>query len=399
MIPENVTEIGMRAFSKCTSLCELVIPDLVEKIVPYTFDSCVNLKRMILGDSIKKIEDYAFTNCSLRLLELKPLIPPQYHYYAGHECLPDDLFILVPCGTLEAYQSDESWKRFTNIIADCGGDYLGFLGFEWYYEITNDDGTITYQHLEYVADTTVNDKEVKIIIRNNTLYDKNRKNIYDVITREYLYEENNVVYWWNPTLRQFTVLYDFNANVGDEWEIKVGTESVVMHVDSVNQYYHDGNINKILKVSDSENLFSGTIIQSIGHLTSFFPERLMNPDKSYRVEGIRCFWQNGNLVFKYGDRDCDEIYKKYHSSLPEISDPHIILSPNPAPRNTVITLSRNNVNNAHHESPSFLLTTPLGQPVLSGTISSDPFQLNLSSLPAGLYFITIDHSTQKLIIQ
>ena len=36
---------------------------------------------------------------------------------------------------------------------------------EWYYEIQNDDGSITFQHLAYAADTTVNKKDVKVIIR------------------------------------------------------------------------------------------------------------------------------------------------------------------------------------------------------------------------------------------
>ena len=389
-IPDSVTQIECGAFSKCTSLGELIIPDLVEEIVPYTFDSCVNLKRLVLGDSIKRIEDDAFVNCSLKLLELKPLTPPQYHFIYGRECLPDDLFILVPCGTLEAYQSDESWKRFTHIIADCGGDYLGFLGFEWYYEITNDDGTITYQHLEYVADTTINNKEVKIIIRNNTLYDKTRKNVYDVTTREYLYEENNVVYWWNPTLRQFTVLYDFNANVGDEWEIKVGTESVVMHVDAVDQYYHDGNIKKMLKVSDSENLFSGTIIQGIGHLTSFFPEKLMNPGKAYRVEGIRCFWQQGELVFKYGEKDCEEVYEQYHNDIDETTTDAFQIYPNPT--DGMMTLSG---------SPSieYRITNKLGQSLMTGQMTGENQSINVSNLPQGMYFITVGNATQKFVVR
>ena len=173
-----------------------------------------------------------------------------------------------------------------------------FIGTEWYYEIQNENGTITYQHLEYAGDTTVNHKEVVVIIRTNTLYDKGERN---EVTREYVYEENGIVYWWNESLQEFTVLYDFGAEVGDKWEIKVGTESLTMHVDAVEHREYDGRIFKILQVSDDQDLFSGTIVCGIGHLSSFFPERLMTRGKNYRVEGIRCFWREGELFFKYGE--------------------------------------------------------------------------------------------------
>ena len=87
---------------------------------------------------------------------------------------------------------------------------------EWYYEIQNDDGSITYQHLEYAADTTIGNERPKIIIRSNTHYDRD---IWTEVTHEYVYEENGKVYWWNKELEEFTVLYDLAANAGDEWEI------------------------------------------------------------------------------------------------------------------------------------------------------------------------------------
>ena len=172
---------------------------------------------------------------------------------------------------------------------------MSSLGSEWYYEIQNENGSITYQHLEYAADTTVNNKDVKIIIRTNTLYDKGEHN---EVTKEYIYEDFGKVYWWNAALQDFTLLYDLGAQIGDEWEIKVGTESIIMHVDTVEQYEYGGTTYRMLHVSDAEDLFSGEILSGIGHLSSFFPERLMARGKAYRVEGIRCYWREGELVFK-----------------------------------------------------------------------------------------------------
>ena len=184
-------------------------------------------------------------------------------------------------------------------------DQIGEEGAEWYYEILNDNGSITYQHLECAADTTINSERPKIIIRSNTQYDKD---LHTEVTHEYIYEENGVVYWWNKTLEEFTVLYNLGAGVGDEWEIKVGTESLTMHVDAVENIDYEGRTFRMLRVSDENDLFSGNIVCGIGHLTSFFPERLMTRGKSYCIEGMRCYWVNGDLTFKIGDEDCDAIY-------------------------------------------------------------------------------------------
>ena len=104
---------------------------------------------------------------------------------------------------------------------------------EWYYEILNDDGSITYQHLEYTADTAIADDKAKVIVRTNQIYDKDKS---AEVTHEYIKEQDNKVYWWNKELQEFTTLYDYNAQAGDEWEIKVGLESIMVHVDTVEAF-------------------------------------------------------------------------------------------------------------------------------------------------------------------
>lgn len=260
------------------------------------------------------------------------------------------------------------------------------LGSEWYYEIENEDGSITYQQLSYAADTTINDEPVKIIVKINTLYDKGR--FSEERSHEYIYEKGDKVFWWNKTLGSFTKLYDFSAQPGDSWEIKVGTNSLFMHVDWVEQIVYEGVSFRVLHVSDVDNLFSGSIVSGIGHLTSFFPERLMKTDKDYRVEGIRCYWHQGELVFKYGERDCDEIYEQLHHEIDELDMTEgFLVYPNPS--DGTITVSG-------HQFDAYRITNVMGQTVMSGTI--DGTSLNLSALPAGMYFIIIGNKIQKLIV-
>jgi hypothetical protein len=287
------------------------------------------------------------------------------------------------------------WQPDTDIENDGFPVFSGievnypFVGTEWYYEIEDENGNLTYQHLEYAADTTVNNKDVVIIIRTNTLYDKSE---FTEVTREYVYEENGIIYWWNKDLGEFTPLYDFGAEVGDEWEIKVGMESITMHVDTVEYQEYEGCLYKMLIVSDENDFFSGTIVCGIGHLTSFFPEKLMTRGKNYRVEGIRCYWREGQLVFKYGDRDCDEVYEEWHNGIDEPVESQFNIYPNPT--NGILTIHHSSFRIPHS---SFRITNFMGQTLMSGSITAETQQIDVSGLPQGMYFITVGGTTVKFV--
>ena len=112
-------------------------------------------------------------------------------------------------------------------------------GTEWYYEIKHLNGAVTYQHLEYAADTAINSKRVKIITETNTMYDKTEWTDY-----EYIYEDGDRIYWWNKETEAFTLLYDFGADVGDTWIINGGWYYIVVHVDAVQFAYYKGQAYK-----------------------------------------------------------------------------------------------------------------------------------------------------------
>ena len=281
------------------------------------------------------------------------------------------------------------------VVADFEYLPIGEGNPEWYYEIQNENGSVTYQHLEYAADTTVNHKDVTIIIRTNTLYDKDG---HSEVTREYVYEEDDVVYWWNKDLEEFTVLYDFGAQEGDSWVIKVGTETLTMHVDAVELYEYKGKLFRMLQVSDDEDLFSGTIVGGIGHLTSFFPEKLMTRGKNFRVEGIRCYWREGELVFKYGEEDCDAMYEKYHHGIGEDgpSTGSGILTVYPNPTHSVLVVETQCL--ASPSTPTYRITNLMGQTLQSGTLTAETQQIDVSNLPEGMYFISVGDVTRKFIV-
>ena len=278
-----------------------------------------------------------------------------------------------------------------------GTDGLIFVGAEWYYEIVGDDGTITYQQLQCVGDTTINEERPKIIVRSNTHYDRENQT---EVTHEYVYEENGVVYWWNKTLGKFTVLYDFGAEVGDTWTIEVGNETITTGVYESELQYINGIPYKKLTIADSNNVFSGTLLSSIGHQTSFFPERLMSQGKGYRVEGLRCYWLDDELIYKQGDEDCDAIYNELHHNVDErTADVAFAIYPNPA--SNVLTVA---VRLPQCDSPTtgqnrYRITNLTGQTLLQGSINAEKQQINIESLSTGMYFITIDGVTEKFVVR
>ena len=392
-LPAGLLSIGDFCFYTCDQLTSIVIPNQVTSIGFSAFTDCSKLSRVELGRKVSFIDSEAFQTdnigCKLTVI-CHNFVPAECQNNVFPEAAKQEMMV-VPCGCEGIYR--EAWGSYWqsgNFEEDCGSE-----GNEWYYEILNDDGSITYQYLQHTNDTVINDKDdVHVLVRINTLYDKGE---HVVTTHEYIYDEDNKVYWWNNELQTFTVLYDFGAEVGDTWEILVGTESLVMHVDAVEPYEYEGRTYKLLNVSDADGVFTGIIVRGIGHLTSFFPERLMQDTKGYRVEGIRCFWQDGELVFKYGDRDCDEVYEENHVGLeePSAGDGFRVY---PNPTDGVIIIATQPATTPW-EPTEYRITNLLGQTLMTGFVEGENHQINLSKLPAGLYFITLNGATQKIILQ
>lgn len=254
-------------------------------------------------------------------------------------------------------------------------------GTEWYYEIKHLTGEITYQHLEYTADTAINSKRVKIITATNTMYDKSTWT--DV---EYIYEDGDRIYWWNRDLEDFTLLYDFGAEVGDEWEINGGWFTIIVHVDGVDETTLQGKTYRVLHVTDPNyQLFTGDIICGIGHQKSFFP--LSPIAKEYYINGLRCFWQDGELLLTMGEEDCDAVYYEIHG-VEEGDDAGFVVYPNPV--NDMLFVES-------ASGSAYRITNLLGQTLKSGHISADRQQIDVHDLTEGVYFITVGEITKVLL--
>ena len=266
---------------------------------------------------------------------------------------------------------------------------------EWYYEIEWENGNITYQHLEYASDTTIGTERPKIIVRSNTIYDRDE---HTEVTHEYILERDGKVFWWNKDLEEFTTLYDYNAETGDEWEIKVGMESILVHVDSVGVFEYEGDTRKMLHISDAGNIFNGDIVVGYGHMTSFFPEKLMQRNASFTVNGLRCYWVEDALMYHNGDDDCDAIYSEIHGveeDDPSADTETIVVYPNPA--NSILFVET--VCTPSLPDQTYRIINLMGQTLLQGHISAETQQIDISTLPSGMYFISVGKTTLKFVVK
>ena len=266
---------------------------------------------------------------------------------------------------------------------------------EWYYEIDWENGNITYQHLEYASDTTIGTERPKIIVRTNTIYDRDE---HTEVTHEYILEHDGKVFWWNKVLEEFTTLYDYNAEAGDEWEIKVGTESILVHVDSVGVFEYEGDTRKMLHISDADNIFNGDIVVGYGHMISFFPEKLMRRDGGFTINGLRCYWVQDALLYHNGDEDCDAIYSEIHGvdeDGPSMGSGTLVVYPNPT--NNILFVETRHGTSLPYQT--YRITNLMGQTILQGNISAETQQIDISTLPAGMYFISVGGQTVKFVVK
>ncbi|KWW25592.1 MAG: hypothetical protein F082_676 [bacterium F082] len=391
-LPQTLTHIGSLAFGNCWFVDGGVsIPEGIDTIASNTFNNS-HITSVSIPITVVSIGEKAFYECDeLQSITCYNSIPPVLDATSFHG-VDKDIPVYIPYGSYDEYISTPYWNEFTNFIEMTDGPALNT---EWYYEIQNENGSITYQHLECAADTTINHKEVTIIIRTNTLYDKGE---HTEVTREYVYEVNDVLYWWNKDLEEFTVLYDFNVEEGDEWEVSVGEESITLHVDAVSEFVYYGIPYKALTVSDEEGVFSGTIVCGIGHMTSFFPEKLMTRGEEFSVEGIRCCWKNEELVFKMGNSDCDAIYNELHGIEEDSSSTGSgTLTVYPNPTDGVLFVETRHGTSL--PTQTYRITNLMGQTLMTGQITSETDQINVSSLPDGMYFISVGDMTRKFVVR
>ncbi len=120
IIPNSVTSIGNWAFGGCSGLASVTIPNSVTTIGNYAFSGCSGLEDVTIGSGVTKIGTCAFEYCR-GLKEIRSMITDPFTCEIDYSCFsfgPSllEVFLYVPAGTKEKYESAPNWNYFQNIV-------------------------------------------------------------------------------------------------------------------------------------------------------------------------------------------------------------------------------------------------------------------------------------------
>jgi hypothetical protein len=128
IIPDDVEEIGEKAFGRGDYLKKIEIPESVQKISAYAFGLCTNLVSVKIQEGLKEIDEYAFTLCyslssaqlpeSIKIvggwvfngcIRLRSLVIPQGVEEFGETPFPVNTVLALP---LNYRQSENKYQAF-----------------------------------------------------------------------------------------------------------------------------------------------------------------------------------------------------------------------------------------------------------------------------------------------
>ena len=220
-IPNGLRTVSREAFIYCTSLIDITWGNDIETIDSYAFGNCRmaslqfpaslkviryeafwkgrKLKKVAFSEPIDTIEFGAFNEHSIKTLQLKNTVPPtttgEDDYYG---CLYGTTVdtIVIPCGSLEAYLSDDYWSQFADkYVEDDNCD--GIIGVTdsrhaavgvypnpttdvVYIQLNSDAFTQPENHQSPITITLYNAKGQPLKIQNSEFKPQNSLDISDV---------------------------------------------------------------------------------------------------------------------------------------------------------------------------------------------------------------------------
>lgn len=260
------------------------------------------------------------------------------------------------------------------------------VGAKWWYDYNNSpiEG---YTTLEVVGDTLIADKNCRIL--SSIKYTKDISEIDPEINitsngRYFIYSDSDKVYQY--VFGKFYKLYDFNALIGDNWEVAgVSSDGIcdsteIISIDSIsNITINTFNLFEFYSNSVLDYYWGfgiQPVIERLGSLNFLFP----NPENClfdyYKGGPLRCYY---DVEFGYFQADsalaCDYI----HTNISNPGELIFNLWPNPfnselhiaAPYNTTNSLLR-----------VFDIT---GNLIINTAIDNQYSSMNFSDLRSGLY--------------
>lgn len=263
-------------------------------------------------------------------------------------------------------------------------------GATWHYTYSQ---MMSYGYIEikYVNDTIIQSNNCKVL--QKTAYGYSYPGVYDttVIGNEYTHFDslNNIVYRYFDG--SFDTLYYFNAQPGDTWKV-MGLlnfpDSGRVIVDSTGFEIINSDTLKSIYVSaingSCVGWYSGKIVEKIGCITDYmFPNYISCVMDVSEGGPLRCYSDDNFPLFSTGQAvSCDFITSA--NDFTTQNEQFIIY---PVPASKCIAIENNNLMNKNILIEVYTLQ---GEKIFKeNTLYNNKFQIDISGLNSGLYFLKI----------
>jgi hypothetical protein len=295
---------------------------------------------------------------------------------------------MLPCIDFKSMKAVYFTLGFIMFSMFCIGQNWAPIGATWYYtEGFATSGDVDYFKIESAKDTLIQGKTCKKLMKRHKPLCADRPDV------EFMYSENNRVYFLDTNFNSFQNLYDFNANTGDQWIIKIKNyhnpqiaDTLFVHVDSttvdtINGYPLKKLFVKYIFHNDVNPNYNYTsiIIEKIGDLQYMFnyaPSTSFSCDFNFSV-GLRCYSDTVIGNYQTGiTSSCDYV----NIGISEKRYYYIEVFPNPASSYILLELPIK-------QSIFYKIVSVYGTECLSGTTENN--RINIESLVKGLYLLEI----------
>lgn len=243
------------------------------------------------------------------------------------------------------------------------------------------------------GDTVINEK--KCVMTNISTYFLGDKGLC-------FYEKNDSVFYYNETTESFQILYDFSLQAGDSYVIcpsdRFINDSLFVFIDSVTSVWVNGVSLRVQyvhtqSVSHAErrnfwqigNMNKAVIYETIGSLNFFIPqEDGWNDDFFSHL----CQYSGDRIRFKSNP---DENCEKTGVLKPDNTNLRLLVWPNPVSGMLHVQLPDTEKGNVW-----VTVCDLLGRVMLQKENLSKP-ELDVSSLPAGMYLLQVQTADGKIL--
>jgi len=267
------------------------------------------------------------------------------------------------------------------------------VGATWHYSQTFAiNGDTSFVKIESTGDTIISGNNCRILTGSiGTCSDEGNRN--------YFWNDSNRIYFYKEGI--FKLLYDFNSNAGDEWEVVIdyfgNNDTILIHVDSISYETYNSVQLKVLHVNMFSDIFgyvpvsSNKIIERIGDTHYLFPwlnavcdNNFGGPLRCYEDSLITVFFPNVSPTCEY-ITDVETFF---------INKNKFNVYPNPRMDKTNITLTYDLECTSFYE-----LINAFGGIITLGKIENNnkSLEIDLSSIQSGLYYLKLVDCDNNLI--